>query len=103
MRDIVQTSLQIMQLILSKKPRPTFFCYLRSMPHTPLQYRTNITNAKDIDPLEDDPKLLPTADINEKSDEDARKVYAMVSNIDDNLNRLFVEALGLRVILSLFL
>ena len=53
---------------------------------------------KDIDPSEGiDPKLLPTADINEKSDEDARKVYAMVSNIDDNLNRLFekVEALGI--------
>ena len=33
----------------------------------------------------------------EKSDEDARKVYAMVTNIDDNLNRLFkkVEALGI--------
>ena len=35
--------------------------------------------------------------MNEKSDEDARRVYAMVTNIDDNLNQLFqkLEVLGI--------
>ncbi|MEK9517559.1 MAG: sulfatase-like hydrolase/transferase, partial [Flavobacteriaceae bacterium] len=77
-----------------------FFCYLSfNAPHTPLQVPDKYYQMyKDIDPSEGiDPKLLPTADMNEKSEEDARKVYAMVTNIDDNLNQLFqkLEALGI--------
>ena len=85
---------------IEKNQDQPFFCYLSfNAPHTPLQVPDKYYQMyKDIDPSEGiDPKLLPTADINEKSDEDARKVYAMVTNIDDNLNRLFekVEVLGI--------
>lgn len=85
---------------IEKNQNQPFFCYLSfNAPHTPLQVPDKYYQMyKDIDPSEGiDPKLLPTADMTEKSDEDARKVYAMVTNIDDNLNRLFqkVEALGI--------
>jgi arylsulfatase len=85
---------------IEKNQNQPFFCYLSfNAPHTPLQVPDKYYQMyKDIDPSEGiDPKLLPTADITQKSDEAARKVYAMVTNIDDNLNRLFqkVEALGI--------
>jgi len=85
---------------MEKNQDQPFFCYLSfNAPHTPLQVPDKYYQMyKDIDPSEGiDPKLLPTADITEKSKEDARKVYAMVTNIDDNLNRLFqkVETLGI--------
>ena len=85
---------------IEKNQNQPFFCYLSfNAPHTPLQVPDKYYQMyKDIDPSEGiDPKLLPTADMTEKSDEAARKVYAMVTNIDDNLNRLFqkVEALGI--------
>ena len=85
---------------IEKNQDQPFFCYLSfNAPHTPLQVPDKYYQMyKDIDPSEGiDPELLPLVDMNEKSDEDARKVYAMVSNIDDNLNRLFekVEALGI--------
>lgn len=85
---------------IEKNQDQPFFCYLSfNAPHTPLQVPDKYYQIyKDIDPSEGiDPKLLPTADITEKSNEDARKVYAMVTNIDDNLNRLFqkVETLGI--------
>ena len=85
---------------IEKNQNQPFFCYLSfNAPHTPLQVPDKYYQMyKDIDPSESiDPKLLPIADMTEKSDEDARKVYAMVTNIDDNLNRLFqkVEALGI--------
>lgn len=85
---------------IEKNQDQPFFCYLSfNAPHTPLQVPDKYYQMyKDIDPSKGiDPKLLPTADMTEKSDEDARKVYAMVTNIDDNLNRLFqkVETLGI--------
>ena len=85
---------------IEKNQDQPFFCYLSfNAPHTPLQVPDKYYQMyKDTDPSEGiDSKLLPTADMNEKSDEAARKVYAMVTNIDDNLNRLFqkVEALGI--------
>ena len=85
---------------IEKNQNQPFFCYLSfNAPHTPLQVPNKYYQMyKDIDPSKGiDPKLLPTAEMTEKSDEDARKVYAMVTNIDDNLNRLFqkVEALGI--------
>ncbi len=85
---------------IEKNKDQPFFCYLSfNAPHTPLQVPDKYYQMyKDIDPSRGiDPKLLPTAEMTEKSDEDSRKVYAMVTNIDDNLNRLFqkVEALGI--------
>ena len=101
MRDIVQDIFTDNAIdFIEKNQNQPFFCYLSfNAPHTPLQVPDKYYQMyKDIDPSEGvDPKLLPTADMTEKSDEDARKVYAMVTNIDDNLNRLFkkVEALGI--------
>ena len=85
---------------IEKNQNQPFFCYLSfNAPHTPLQVPDKYFQMyKDIDTSKGiDPKLLPTADITEKSNEDARKVYAMVTNIDDNLNRLFqkVKTLGI--------
>ncbi|MBT8314726.1 MAG: arylsulfatase, partial [Maribacter sp.] len=68
-----------------------FFCYLSfNAPHTPLQVPDKYYQQyKDIDPsagFEDDSR--PFVEMSEKDKEDARKVYAMVSNIDDNIGRL---------------
>jgi len=69
-----------------------FFLYLSfNAPHTPLQVPD-----KYLEPYKDvDPQLLLEAnnphglELTEKNKEDARRVYAMISNIDENLNRLF--------------
>jgi arylsulfatase len=85
---------------IEKNQEEPFFCYLSfNAPHTPLQVPDKYYQRyKNIDPSERiDAHLMPEAKLTEKDKEDARKVYAMVSNIDDNLNRLFqkVEALGI--------
>lgn len=66
-----------------------FFCYLSfNAPHTPLQLPEQYYQMyADIDPGEGFNQTSP--DMSEKDKEDARKVYGMVSNIDDNLDRLF--------------
>jgi len=71
--------------------RKPFFCYLAfNAPHTPLQVPEEYYNMyKNIDPssgFENDNRPFP--EMNEKDKEDARKVYAMVSNIDDNVGKL---------------
>jgi len=76
--------------IEKNKNRP-FFCYLAfNAPHTPLQVPdTYYQKYKDIDPaagFEDDKR--PFTKMSERDKEDARKVYAMVSNIDDNIGKL---------------
>ena len=90
---------EAMGFIEQNKDAP-FFCYLSfNAPHTPLQVPDKYYQAyKDIDPsagFEDDDR--PFVEMSEKDKEDARKVYAMVSNIDENLGRLFrkVEDLDL--------
>ncbi len=69
-----------------------FFCYLAfNAPHTPLQVPDKYYERyKNIDPatgFENDNRPFPK--MTEKDKEDARKVYAMVSCIDDNLGKLF--------------
>lgn len=69
-----------------------FFLYLAyNAPHDPLQVPQQYYNMyKDIDPasgFENDDRPFPQ--MTEQMKEKARKVYAMVSNIDDNLGRLF--------------
>ncbi|WP_372756338.1 arylsulfatase [Labilibaculum sp.] len=76
--------------IEEKKEEP-FFLYLAfNAPHDPLQVPQKYYDKyKDIDPasgFENDDRPFP--DMNEDMKEKARKVYAMVSNIDDNLARL---------------
>jgi len=69
-----------------------FFLYLAfNAPHEPLQvpqqYYDRYKGLKFDSSNYKNPKAFPK--MNDKNQEDARKVYAMVSNIDDNLGRLF--------------
>ncbi len=68
-----------------------FFCYLSyNAPHTPLQAPDKyLQRYKDIDPasgFKKDGRPFPA--MSEKDKEDARKVYAMVTNIDENIGKL---------------
>jgi arylsulfatase A-like enzyme len=76
---------------IEQNHKDPFFCYLSfNAPHTPLQVPEEYYNMyKDIDPsagFESDDR--PFQPMNENDKEDARKVYAMVSNIDDNVGKL---------------
>ncbi|MBD0779373.1 arylsulfatase [Maribacter sp. ANRC-HE7] len=76
---------------IEKNHQQPFFCYLAfNAPHTPLQVPDKYYQQyRDIDPssgFEDDPR--PFVEMSERDKEDARKVYAMVSNIDDNIGKL---------------
>jgi arylsulfatase len=76
---------------IEKNRRNPFFCYLSfNAPHTPLQVPEEYYNMyKNTDPVagfENDNRPFPQ--MSEKDKEDARKVYAMVSNIDDNVGKL---------------
>lgn len=76
---------------IEKKRAGPFFCYLAfNAPHTPLQVPEKYYKMyRDIDPsggFKSDKRPFP--EMNEKDKEDARKVYAMVTNIDDNIGRL---------------
>lgn len=78
---------------IERNKEQPFFLYLAyNAPHAPLQVPQKYYDMyKDIDPsqgFEDDDRPFP--EMNEKMKENARKVYAMVSNIDDNLKRLFL-------------
>lgn len=82
---------QAIDFIEKSKDAP-FFCYLSfNAPHTPLQVPDSYYQRyKDIDPSVGFGKdEAPLANMSAKDKEDARKVYAMVSNIDDNLGKLF--------------
>jgi arylsulfatase len=85
---------------IEKNSQTPFFCYLSfNAPHTPLQVPDEYyARYKDIDPSEgfgEDGKPFPS--MTEQDKEDARKVYAMVENIDDNLGKLFkkLDQLGI--------
>jgi arylsulfatase A-like enzyme len=76
---------------IENNPENPFFCYLAfNAPHTPLQVPDKYYQQyKDIDPssgFEGDTR--PSMKMTEKDKEDARKVYAMVTNIDDNIGKL---------------
>ncbi|WP_343848697.1 arylsulfatase [Algoriphagus jejuensis] len=82
---------EAIRFIEKNKDRP-FFTYLAfNAPHTPLQVPEEYYQKyKDIDPSAgfgmDEKPFYP---MSEKDKEDARKVYAMMENIDDNLEKLF--------------
>lgn len=87
------------QFITENKDEP-FFCYLSfNAPHTPLQVPEKyLERYADIDPSTGfDADDRPFQEMSEKNKEDARRVYAMVNNIDDNLGLLFkkLEDLGI--------
>ncbi len=81
---------------ISENREKPFFCYLAfNAPHTPLQVPGEYYSLfRDIDPssgFEND--IRPFSPMNENNKEDARKVYAMVKNIDDNIGRI-LQKLG---------
>jgi arylsulfatase len=90
---------QAIQFIEKNKQSP-FFCYLSfNAPHTPLQVPDKyVQQYKNTDPakgFENDKR--PFTKMSEKDKEDARKVYAMVSCIDDNLGKLFSKLEELKI------
>jgi len=81
--------------IIENRNKP-FFCYLAfNAPHTPLQVPGEYYSLfRDIDPssgFEND--IRPFNPMNENNKEDARRVYAMVKNIDDNIGKI-LQKLG---------
>tara|TARA_R100001369_G_scaffold58488_4_gene85438 strand:- start:4511 stop:6271 length:1761 start_codon:yes stop_codon:yes gene_type:complete len=85
---------------IDKNKESPFFCYLAfNAPHTPLQVPDSYYQKyKDIDPSDGfDKDGKPFSKMSEKDKEDARKVYAMVNNIDDNLGKLFKKLEDLKL------
>lgn len=85
---------------IEKNKQTPFFCYLSfNAPHTPLQVPDKYYQPyKNIDPasgFENDNR--PFQKMSEKNKEDARKVYAMVSCIDENLGKLFQKIEDLKI------
>ena len=82
---------------VEKNKSERFFCYLTfNAPHTPLQLPKKYYEMyKDLDPekVSNQDKII----MSEKDIEDAKKVYGMVSNIDDNIGRLLkkLDELGI--------
>ncbi len=77
-----------------------FFCYLAfNAPHTPLQVPDEYYQRyKKSDPAtRSENALRPFAQMSEKDKEDARRVYAMVSNIDDNIGKLLQKLDELKI------
>ena len=85
---------------IEKNKSQPFFCYLSfNAPHTPLQVPEAYYNLyKNIDPssgFQKDSK--PFVEMSEKDKEDARKVYGMVTNIDDNISKLLKKLETLKI------
>ena len=77
-----------------------FFCYLSfNAPHTPLQVPDKYYQMYDgIDPSSGYEKdTRPFVKMSDKNKEDARKVYAMVTNIDDNIGKLLQKLDDLKI------
>jgi arylsulfatase A-like enzyme len=85
---------------IEKNRGEPFFCYLAfNAPHTPLQvpdeYYRRYRNIDPASGFDNDNRPFPK--MSERNKEDARRVYAMVSNIDDNIGRLLkkLDELGI--------
>lgn len=84
---------------IEKNKNNSFFCYLSfNAPHTPLQVPEKYYNMyKDLDPelgFNDD---LSDFIMNEKDKEDARKIYGMITNIDDNVGKVINKLKELKI------
>jgi len=85
---------------IEKNSQGPFFCYLAyNAPHTPLQVPDKYYNIyKNIDPSQGFTKpMQPMLPMTDKDKEDARRVYAMVSNIDENVGRVLKKLEDLRI------
>jgi arylsulfatase len=90
---------QAIHFIENNRQKP-FFCYLAfNAPHTPLQvpdkYYRQYQNIDPAKGFENDDRPFPQ--MTEKDKEDARKVYAMVSCIDENIGKLFKKLDELKI------
>lgn len=90
---------EAMDFIQENSGQP-FFCYLSfNAPHTPLQVPDKYYQMyKDIDPssgFDNDGRPFPH--MTEKNKEDARKVYGMVTNIDENVGKLLATLERLKI------
>ena len=85
---------------IEKNKSNPFFCYLSfNAPHTPLQVPEYYDQMyKNVDPsIEFERKNPMHLKMSEKDKEDARKVYGMVSNIDDNIGKLLQKIADLGI------
>jgi len=85
---------------IEKNKSNPFFCYLSfNAPHTPLQVPEYYDQMyKNVDPsIEFERKNPMHLKMSEKDKEDARKVYGMVSNIDDNIGKLLQKITDLGI------
>jgi len=85
---------------IEKERESPFFCYLAfNAPHTPLQVPDKYYRQyKNIDPASRfDNDNRPFVEMSDKDKEDARKVYAMVSCIDENLEKIFKKLDELKI------
>lgn len=85
---------------IEKNHKSPFFCYLSfNAPHTPLQVPDKYYELfKDIDPalgFEDDKQ--PFSKMSDKDKEDARRVYAMVTNLDENIGKVLKKLDDLKI------
>lgn len=90
---------QALNFIETNKDAP-FLCYLAfNAPHTPLQVpKKYYEQYKNMDPSSGFHKdSRPRSPMTEKDKEDARRVYAMVTNIDDNFGRLLKKLDDLKI------
>eukprot|EP00095_Tigriopus_kingsejongensis_P010329 maker-scaffold860_size87501-snap-gene-0.2 protein:Tk10329 transcript:maker-scaffold860_size87501-snap-gene-0.2-mRNA-1 annotation:"arylsulfatase" len=81
---------EALRFIDEKSDKP-FFAYIAyNAPHTPLQVPQQYLDLyKDIDPRKGLEDVSP--EMSEKDKDAARKVYAMVSNIDDNVGKILAQ------------
>jgi arylsulfatase A-like enzyme len=85
---------------IEKNKNQNFFCYLSfNAPHTPLQVPDDYYQKfKNIDPTKGFSTKFPElTKMSVRDKESARKVYAMVNNIDDNLKKLFSKLKELEI------
>ena len=75
---------------IEKNKNKPFFCYLSfNAPHTPLQVPKKYYNMyKDLDPELGFMDESLASKMSEKDKEDARRIYGMVTNIDDNIGKV---------------
>ncbi|MBV6640502.1 MAG: arylsulfatase [Cyclobacteriaceae bacterium] len=90
---------EALKFIRANKDNP-FFCYLAfNAPHTPLQLPQKYYDMyKDVDPeatFKNGDKPMPR--MSEQDKEAARKVYGMVTNIDDNVGMILEELKKLKL------
>tara|TARA_X000000368_G_C23055334_1_gene723577 strand:- start:1327 stop:3000 length:1674 start_codon:yes stop_codon:yes gene_type:complete len=84
---------------IEKNKSNSFFCYLSfNAPHTPLQVPDKYLNLyKDIDLQTEFSNGNDIVKMTEKDKSDAKKIYGMISNIDQNLGKVFSKLKELEI------